>query len=201
MQPFGEVNTLFIEENINNRLDAYQVYSGMPIEDLQEEIDNIMDSWNRFIFKNAPGLIKDQDFFVHENNLQEVIYRIDKRKVYYKVFHNLSEINELKQVALQCYWINTLKPFMVVNPKAAIYNSPNELFSVYLIISVVRRLYQYRYPNKDFKYPSKKRIADMVYNFKYCDLSREATIAFVETFADLYGVGIQYILDHIKKKK
>lgn len=24
----------------------------------------------------------------------------------------------------------------------------------------------------------------MTYNFKYCDLSREATIAFVETFAD-----------------
>lgn len=193
------VNILFVDD-YENRLDKYVVYDGIPANELKQELEYLIASWERFISKNAPGLTEDKDYFINDNNLCEVLYRIDKRKVYYKVFHKLNEINELKQVALQCYWINTLKPFMVVNPRAAIYNSPNELFSVYLILSVVRRLYQEIYPNQKFKYPSKKRLADMVYNFKYCDLSREAMIAFVETFADLYGVGIQYILNHIKKK-
>lgn len=52
-----------------------------------------------------------------------------------------------------------------------------------------------KYPDKEFSYPSAKRIQEILYDFKYCSLTREAMIAFVETFADVYGVGISSIFD------
>ena len=177
------------------RLEAYKTYDALSNDELNVEYDYIIKSWYSFLETNAPNLIEGKDYFIHRRNLFEVITRMDKRRVYYKVFHNLVEINEFKYVALQCYWINTLKPFMVVNENCPIYNSPNEMFSVYLIVSMVRSVYKDVFPNKEFEYPSSRRLTDMVYNFKYCDLSREATIAFVETFADNYGIGIQYILE------
>ena len=186
----------FYTESIKKRLNEYTSYTDLTNEDLNEEYSYIIDCWERFISDNSPGLQVNKDYFIHEKDLFEVIRRLDKRRVYYKVFHDLLEINEFKQVAIQCYWINTLKPFMVVNEKSPIYNSPNELFAIYLIISVIRGVYQDLFPDKEFTYPSSKRIADIAYNFKYCDLSREATITFVETFADNYGIGIQYILDN-----
>ncbi len=178
------------------RLEEYKVYEDLSLEDFNKEYDYIVKCWYNFISVNSPELQEGKDFYIHKRNLFEVIRRLDKRRVYYKVFHNLININEFKYVALQCYWINTLKPFMVVNEKSSIYNAPNELFSVYLIISMIRGVYNKVFPEKEFVYPSNRRITDITYNFKYCDMSREATIAFVETFADNYGVGIQYILDH-----
>lgn len=177
------------------RLETYKTYEALSTDELNVEYDYLIKTWKTFLEVNAPDLKEGRDYFIHRRNLFEVITRMDKRRVYYKVFHNLVEINEFKYVALQCYWINTLKPFMVVNEKSKIYNSPNEMFSVFLIISMVRAVFEKVFPDKEFEYPSSRRLTDMVYNFKYCDLSREATIAFVETFADNYGIGIQYILD------
>lgn len=177
------------------RLEKYKTYEVLSKAELDAEYDYLIKSWNVFLEANSPDLQEGIDYHIHKRNMFEVITRMDKRRVYYKVFHNLVEINEFKYVALQCYWINTLKPFMVTKENSSIYNSPNEMFSVYLIISVVRSLFEKKFPDQKFEYPSSKRITDMVYNFKYCDLSREATIAFVETFADNYGIGIQYILD------
>lgn len=133
------------EEKLSN----YKEYEDLTIEEFNDEYDNILKCWNKFIFENAPYLQEGKDYFIHQRNLFEVIRRLDKRRVYYKVFHGLTKINEFKYVALQCYWINTLKPFMVVNCDSSIYNSPNELFSVYLIIAMVRSVFQSVYPEKN----------------------------------------------------
>ena len=183
------------DELVSERLKKYTVYEELNYNDISIECEALIKQWNNFIKENSPDMLENRDYFIHKKNLYEVLRRVDKRRVYYKVFHDLVKINEFKFVALQCYWINTLKPFMVVNDTSNIYNSPNELFSVYLIISMVRSVFEDVYPEEKFVYPSPKRISDMVYNFKYCDLSREGTIAFVETFADNYNVGIQYILN------
>lgn len=181
------------------RLEQYKNYVDLSDEEFNKEYSYIEKCWHNFLSANAPHLEEGKDYYIHKRNLFEVVRRLDKRRVYYKVFHDLTEINEFKYVALQCYWINTLKPFMVVNEEASIYNAPNELFSVYLIISMIRGVFEKVFPDEDFAYPSSRRITDIAYNFKYCDLSREATIAFVETLADNYGIGIQYILDKNEK--
>ena len=180
---------------------GYIPYQDMEFEDYNKEYNRVIRDWESFINKNSPGLVLNKDYFVHQKNLYEVIRRVDKRSVYYKVFHELEKINELKRTAIFCYWVNTLKPFLVVKEDCPIYNSPNELFVVYLIISAVRSAYDEVYPNQEFNYPDDERISDIVYNIKFCDFSRESMINFVETFADNYGVGIQYILRKIREKE
>lgn len=68
------------------------------------------------------------------------------------------------------------------------------------IFSLVRGLHDEYYPNRSFIEPSDERIIDILYDFKYGDISREGMIAFVETFADIYGVGIEKIIGKKKHK-
>lgn len=184
---------------INNH--EYVVYKDMTEEDFDKEYRAVLRNWDSFLKTNGLELEPNKDYFVNRKNLYEVIRRVNKREVYYKIFHNLDKINELKRTAITCYWINTLKPFLVVKEDSDIYFSPNELFSVFMIMGAVRSAFNDVYPNKEFKLPTSECLADMVYNFKYCGLTREATITFVETFADRYGVGIEYILETKKTKE
>jgi len=73
------------------------------------------------------------------------------------------------------------------------------MFSLYLIIAVLREVYMKIHPKKEFKYPSDRDIKDTIYNFKYCGLSREAIIVYVETFAKSYKIGLD-VLDIIEKE-
>lgn len=182
--------------NGKHKYDAlgYKKYQELDDTEIKDRYNHIMSLWNSFIEQNDPGLKLGVDYFVHRKNLFEIIRRCDKRNVYYYVFHELEDICEYKDIALYCFWINTLKPFMVVKEKSVIYSCANEMFSLFLILTVISGAYAEK-NKKDFKYPSNNRIRDIVYDFKYCSLSREAMISFVETLADTYGVGISYILD------
>ena len=174
---------------------GYKKYQELENKEFQLRHDKIIDLWQEFLKLNDPDLKIGVDYFVHEKNLFEIIRRCDERNVYYYIFHELDDICEFKDIALYCFWINTLKPFMVINDKCSIYNCANEMFSLFLILSVIEGAY--KQTNKgEFQYPSADRLRDIIYDFKYCSLSREAMIAFVETFADTYGVGISYILDN-----
>ena len=117
------------------------------------------------------------------------------------MLNNLPEMSEYKKVAIEAFWINTLKPFMVINEKLDIYSCPNEMFSLFRILSVIRDAYAERFPNRPFNPPHSERIRDILYDFKYCNLNREAMISFVETFADVYGIGISAIFDENRTKE
>lgn len=80
---------------------------------------------------------------------------------------------------------------MVVNNSSSIYSCPNEMFSLYIILATLAAIYDEKYPGKQFVLPDDNTIKDYIYNFKYCDLSREATIFFVETLAKSYGIGME----------
>lgn len=172
-------------------------YIDMPHKEFETEADAILKLWNEFVESNDPKLTPN-DYYIHHRNLFEVIKRIDKRKTYYYVFHKIKEICEYKETGLLCYWINTLKPFFVINEGSKIYNCPNEMFSVYIILSVLEKIFKNHYPEDEFILPSKKMIQDYVYNFKYCDFNREATIAFIETLAKSYNIGMEDINDDFK---
>lgn len=185
----------------NGRLDfdsaGYQKYQELSDDEFVKRYDELISLWQEFLAQNDPTLKIGVDYFVHKKNLFEIIRRCDERNVYYYIFHELKDICEYKDIALYCFWINTLKPFMVVNENASIYNCANEMFSLFLILSVIEGAYKEKNKNinAEFDYPSDARIKDIVYDFKYCSISREAMIAFVETLADTYGVGIAYILN------
>lgn len=174
---------------------GYEKYKELEDSQFQKCYDELFTLWQGFLSQNDPTLMLNQDYFIHKKNIFEIIRRCDKRSVYYYVFHELKDISEYKSVALCCFWINTLKPFMVIKEDANIYNCANEMFSLYLILTVIEGVYKEKFPNSEFKYPSDERVKDIVYDFKYCSISREAMISFVETLADTYGVGIEYIFE------
>lgn len=182
----------------NRFLKDYKVYEDLPCDKMQERYDMILAEWTKFLKRNDKGLVENRDYFVHQKNLFEIIRRCDERVLYYYIFHNLSEECEYKEVAILSFWINTLKPFMVINHESEIYSCPNEMFSLYLILSCIEGAFTKEFPTKEFHYPSIGRIKDILYDFKYCSLSREAMISFVETLADTYGVGIAHILNQKK---
>lgn len=175
---------------------GYKQYTELTDDEVKQRYDELIEKWEQFLNQNDMSLQLNKDYFVHSRNLFEVIRRCDKRILYFYVFHGLIEECEYKEIAVQCFWINTLKPFMVVNESSKIYNCPNEMFSLFLILSSIRGIYKTEFGDKEFKYPSSERIQDILYDFKYCSMSREAMISFVETLADTYGVGISYILNN-----
>ena len=54
----------------------------------------------------------------------------------------MKEECEYKEIAVLSFWVITLKPFLVVNCKSPIYNCPNEMFALYLILSVICGIYE-----------------------------------------------------------
>lgn len=152
--------------------------------------------WKDFLKMEGVETLK---YYVHKKNLFEVIKRQDQRMYYMRIFHGLEYPCEYKYIAIECFWINTLKPFMVIDENSTLYDCPNEKFSLFLILSTINAIYSIYRKNDKFEFPSKERIRDILYDFKYCSISREGMIAFVETYADTYGVGIQFILKDKKK--
>ena len=176
----------------NEFLDNKGFYKDLTIDESEQIVNKLLGLWEDFLkAQNEGNLVKDKDYFIHQRNLYEVIKRLDKRKTYYYVFHKIDKICEYKELGILCYWINTLKPFMVVNSNAKIYNAPNEMFSVFLIVAGLAKIFKHYNPGALFIPPDAKTIQDYVYNFKYCDLNREAMIFFVETLAKSYGIGME----------
>lgn len=159
--------------------DQYGHYKKKDMKDFSDDYNNLIALWKSFLLAQKENNLEfNKDYFVHQRNIFEVIKRLDKRRAYYYVFHKIDKICEYKEVAILCYWINTLKPFMVINENSEIYNSPNEMFSLYIIMTTIARIYKEIYPNEEFVFLDPTTIQDYVYNFKYCDLSRESMIFF-----------------------
>ncbi len=184
--------------NEQNLQVSSEVYTPLAPEKFNKRYQSLLELWVEFLKMNGE---ENLEYYVHEFNLYEVITRHDKRKHYYKVFHELTEPCEYKYIAIECFWINTLKPFMVVDSNSSIYNCPNEMFSLFLIMATIRGVFENLKPGKNFEYISDERMRDILYDFKYCNLNREAMISFVETLADNYGVGIEYVLNNKKNIK
>lgn len=177
----------------NEEIIHYQIPN---CDEMNNRLHTLETLWNEFLdFEGESNL----DYHIHKQNAFEVIKRQDQRMHYLKVFHNLEYPCEYKYLAIECFWINTLKPFIVIDEHSSLYDCPNEKFSLYLILSLIRAIYGIYNKGKEFVYPSKERIRDILYDFKYCSLTREAMISFVETYADTYGIGIEFILTKEKQ--
>lgn len=167
----------------------------------QIKYDQFFREWQEFLRDVNVSAELYKDYYIHKKNLFEIIRRCDKRRVYMAMFHELEDVCEYKIVAIEAFWINTLKPFLVVNEDLPIYSCPNEMYALYRILAVIRAAYEKKFPGKPFDYPSPERIQDILYDFKYCSISRESMVAFVETFADVYGVGISDIFKNNKRRQ
>lgn len=163
-------------------------------EELQRGIDTLIESFWQFVkvedssIYDAQNLTSTSDVNINLRNLAEVISRTYKRKEYYRYFHNIDKVSELKETALNSFWIIKLKPFTVLSDTSPLRPSVNEKFALNLILSQIQYLLNSK--GKDFHMPDKCFIQDTLYSFKYRDLSKEAMMLFVDSVANTYGITI-----------
>lgn len=163
-----------------------KLYQELSREENGKQSALIKKSWHHFLQLNDP-LLDNNEIFINEYNLMEVVERVSKRKYYYKVFHGIEHLSEFKELALICFWICKLKPFVVINPKSPLCASPNELFVIHLIISLLEACKDHAV---NFHYPDEITLKDIVYGLKYQDLTKEALIHYMECLALACGIGL-----------
>ena len=69
----------------NNSSNPKTKYTMLTPEERQLQINKLVDVWKDFVSINDPSLCED-DFFVNERILIEVVERVSKRKYYFEVF-------------------------------------------------------------------------------------------------------------------
>ena len=120
--------------------------------------------------------IKDtNEILVCEQTLYEIISRVEKRRVYFHVFHNGLMLGELNEAALICFWILKLMPFK--------HNTiSNSLLNTKIAYTFFVNILFYVAPRTKRKVNVKKALADnLLYAFQYRDLSKEAIMALAES--------------------
>ena len=155
--------------------------------DLKNEMEALIDDFYDFI-ETEDSSLNDSDIDINQRNLAESITRKYKRQEYYRYFHNIENISELKETAILCFWILKLKPFTVLKDDSPLRASVNEKFVLNIILATIK--YILELSGKSFDMPTRGYIQDVVYSLKYRDLSKEAMILFVDSLAYSYGISI-----------
>jgi len=102
-----------------------------------------------------------------------IVDMVERRRIYYHIFHNEMEMSESKEIALYCYWILKLQPFIMFQdnkfPKQV--NEVNAIITYRLLLNMVEAFK---------KHLPSDSLNPFLHSFRYHDLSKEAMIAFCE---------------------
>lgn len=124
-------------------------------------------------YADKAGTFNYADLLCREKVLFDIIERVEKRRVYFRVFHGIT-ISEQNETSLYCFWIAKLAPFVDrKNPDHPV----NALFASFLFLRMIDEIcYKTRRPVAiDRQYAE-----NLVYAFIYRDLSKEAIMAMAE---------------------
>lgn len=150
---------------------------------LYEMLAKLLDSFGSYV--NAHNDLKLDDFEIDEPMLAELLVRIDKRKDYFIIFHDDTEMNEIKEAALVAYWLIKFKPFSVKECRSELhikYGQINESFAVFVLYSAIKEKTKC-VPNMNFSI-SKEYNKKIMYGFKYWDISKEALMLIAESLCE-----------------
>ena len=163
-----------------------KLYKELKETERNTHMELLLKVWDAFLQKNDPSLLPES-IFINEYNLIECVERVSKRKFYFKVFHGIEHLAEFKEVALLCFWICKLKPFVVTKPESPLCASVNELFCVHLVYCMLDACKEHA---DNFHYPDSITVKNLIYALKYQDLSKEALIQYMECLALSCGIKI-----------
>lgn len=147
---------------------------------------------------NLDQLLKDfcegSQLYIYDNikvdlvTLKDIIVRVNKRKYYFKVFHNEMITSEYKETALYCYWFLKLRPLWISSEQIDIQASRiNEKFVLHMYISLLKK-YNGIFSDKDGI--NKLHIKELLYSFRFRDITKESMILMLEP----------YYYDYLKKQ-
>lgn len=182
----------------NNQSVQIKNYEEITDTERQEQLDTLLDFINDFITDNNYDI---KCIYGNESTIYQVLNKVHQRKQYFKIFHNI-DMSDLKELALNCFWIVKLKPICIdknlgENVKIEL-RSINEKFAIYYIIKVMRTLINKFFDSVEEQKEAQNKLSEFfdelyIYELTYClfyrDVSKEAFIMLIETIAK--GIGIQ----------
>lgn len=122
------------------------------------------------------------DISVDEKLVIKALIRLDQRRLHYKMYHNGTIINELKEVAILCYWLIKYKPIIILEDGVYTTSKINEVFALFLILSTI---VEYRFTQG---LPEAVIQADMIQHIMYTLRNRASTfdsmVILVDALAD-----------------
>jgi hypothetical protein len=126
-------------------------------------------------FVESFGLDYD-DMSFGDSVLLDIIERVEKRRVYFHIFHGLV-MSERNEVALYCFWILKLAPFF----SRKVPNKPvNAMFAMFFFLKSLGGICNKMCPRRAIKIDG-KYAKNLIYAFRYRDLSKESIMAIAET--------------------
>jgi len=162
-----------------NALDTYKKYVGLSHQEIGVIAKRLIDLFKSYIKEAKIG---DHDMLCSSDSICDVIDRVDKRKVYFRVFYEKVKegMSERNEAALYCFWILKLAPFFDGTcPNTEV----NINFAAWLLLASV-------------KYSCNKNgiatvslpdnyVNDLKYAFRFRDISKESIMALAETMYEV----------------
>lgn len=151
---------------------------------LYDEVSSLLETLAVYVDKQ-----KDLDFeknvVVNLPAMGELLVRVDKRKDYFIIYHDNTEMNEIKEAALLAYWILKFKPISVKTDDLILkrkYDQINEAFAVFILYSTIMEETK-RVDGMRFSI-SKEYNKKIMYAFKFWDLSKESIMLIAESLCE-----------------
>lgn len=161
---------------------------------LREQTNSLINEFIKFAKYSNLDLRKIN---IERPYLPLILQRVEKRRQYFHYFHDDMEMNEVKQAALVAYWVLKFRPFsyhsdehsdlVTKSELTEKYKALNERFAFFYIISACRKGADIR--SFQYRMPSYGMVNEVIYAFKYWDLSKEAIILIAEIIGEsLFGI-------------
>jgi hypothetical protein len=161
-----------------------------PVFELPGSTEAMVKAWGEklrtYLLHNvlsALGIENAKDVKIDRESFYEIFTRIEKRRVYFHVYHNGMEMGELNEGALFCFWILKLTPFKMEGMATSLLNTKIAYIAFVNLVHYIANK-----TNKKAGTGSKlhvnmrsKLMRDMLYTFQYRDLSKEAIMAMAES--------------------
>ena len=169
----------------------------LPESELRQQTNDLVGEFIKFATQSG---LEPQKINIVRPYLPLILQRVEKRRQYFQYFHNDMKINEVKQAALVAFWVLKLRPFSYRSDEKSDlmqelenneqYKALNERFAVFYIISACRKGADLL--GSKHQSPPRALISEVVYAFKYWDLSKEAVIMIAETIGEaFFGIPTQ----------
>ncbi|MDR2592966.1 MAG: hypothetical protein LBC59_09220 [Chitinispirillales bacterium] len=160
-------------------LETYKKYAELGYEKTLERAEEIVALFGSYMQEVG---IANHDMRCSRHSLCDVIDRVDKRKVYFRVFYDKVKdgMSERNEAALYCFWILKLSPFFDNTcPDIEV----NINFAAWLLLASVKHSC-----NKNgiaaISLPD-KYVGDLKYAFRFRDISKESMMALAETMYEV----------------
>ena len=122
---------------------------------------------------------------VDETLICQLLVRIDKRKDYFRIYHDDTYMSEIKEAALTAYWLIRFKPFTLVTADPAEESDNREInegFGAFLMLSAVK---EHTRRQGGTLMLSRDYVRRLMYGLKYWDISKEAMMLIAETLCEI----------------